>query len=242
MPVNKIRIVCLTKDRRSFDDLNGPSRGYKAHQCDLAFAVTYHKVQGETKESIILSLNSIKGISKKIHPISLPSLYVGCSRVHNHDQLRALPFSTEVRNYLKKLQWDPQLRLFFQNYDKDGRWIPDGLKNLKMQRDKTTKLELGMTELTQYTVEEIRNFCKRLNQIVSANEPRQSDYIQALTEAHVEGQRMLNADNGRLFRDQQLKIFVQLQKKDVNKMKLTELRHYGKRLGVTTAKTMEQIS
>ena len=76
-----------------------------------------------------------------------------------------------------------------------------------------------------------------MNKIVTANNPVRIDYIQALTEAHIEGQRMLNADNGQLFRDQQLKIFVQLQKKDINKMKLTELRHYGKRLGVTTAKT-----
>ena len=106
-----------------------------------------------------------------------------------------------------------------------------------MQRDKTTKLELGMTELTQFTVEELRDFCKRLNKIVTANKPVRIDYIQALTEAHIEGQRMLNADNGQLFRDQQLKIFVQLQKKDISKMKHTELRHYGKRLGVTTAKT-----
>ena len=138
---------------------------------------------------------------------------------------------------MKKLQWDPQLRLFFQNYDKDGRWIPDGLKNLKMQRDKTTKLELGMTELTQFTVEELKDFCKRLNKIVTANNPKRNDYIQALTEAHIEGQRMLNADNGQLFRDQRLKTFVQLQKKDINKMKHTELRHYGKRLGITTAAT-----
>ena len=56
---------------------------------DLLFAVTYHKLQGLTLSALVLSLNT--------HPnpklrITIPSLYVGLSRVHNFDEVRVLPF------------------------------------------------------------------------------------------------------------------------------------------------------
>lgn len=62
---------------------------YREHPIDLLFAVTYHKLQGLTLKALVLSLNT--------HPnhrlrITIPSLYVGLSRVHNIDEIRVLPF------------------------------------------------------------------------------------------------------------------------------------------------------
>ena len=62
---------------------------YREHPIDLLFAVTYHKLQGLTLSALVLSLNT--------HPnpklrITIPSLYVGLSRVHNFDEVRVLPF------------------------------------------------------------------------------------------------------------------------------------------------------
>ena len=62
---------------------------YRAHPVDLLFAVTYHKLQGLNLDALVLSIN--KHTNPKLR-LTLPSLYVGASRVHNLDQLRVLPF------------------------------------------------------------------------------------------------------------------------------------------------------
>ena len=74
-------IICTRPKRREFEDKQQKRvyRSYKGHQVDLAAAITYHKMQGKTLESIILSLNSIRGVSNKLCGLTLPSLYVGCS-------------------------------------------------------------------------------------------------------------------------------------------------------------------
>ena len=84
-------IIIPTKPRGiKFTDNNKTDRTYKAHECELAAAITYHKVQGKTMDSIILSLNSTRGVSNKIAGLTLSSLYVGCSRVHDHEHLLSL--------------------------------------------------------------------------------------------------------------------------------------------------------
>ena len=71
------------------DMYNDEIINYREHPIDLLFAVTYHKLQGLTLKALVLSLNT--------HPnhrlrITIPSLYVGLSRVHNLDEIRVLPF------------------------------------------------------------------------------------------------------------------------------------------------------
>ena len=44
--------VCIRPKSRTFE-YEGKERRYKGHECDLAFAVTYHKVQAKTLDSII---------------------------------------------------------------------------------------------------------------------------------------------------------------------------------------------
>ena len=52
----------------------------------LAFAVTYHKIQGKTVPKLILDLNNNSQV-----PLQLQSLYVGISRVRCSKDLRILP-------------------------------------------------------------------------------------------------------------------------------------------------------
>jgi len=52
---------------------------------DLAFAVTYHKVQGRTLESVIIDANSVSNLS-------VASIYVAISRTRSQDDIRLLPF------------------------------------------------------------------------------------------------------------------------------------------------------
>ena len=99
-------------------------------------------MQGKTVKNTIISLNSTNGISKKIYPITLPSIYVGCSRVFDHDHLRILPLTNEDKQKLKKLKWDPYLPMFFKNYDKNGQWKKDGLKETRKKMIHSIKQKL----------------------------------------------------------------------------------------------------
>ena len=163
----------------------------------LSAAVTYHKVQGQTCNSIILSLNSHRGISKKIHTLSLPSLYVGCSRVYNHDHLRKLSLSNADKTALKQLKWDDDLRLFFNNYDKQGKWKIGGLKKYKENKIKKTILDLGMINLNDLTKADAKRFTDILDLIINTNtnHPLLSDYITALKQTHNEASKLLNANS-----------------------------------------------
>ena len=75
-------------------------------------------------DRIVLSIN--KHPNHKLR-LTLSSLYVGASRVHDIDKLRVLPFWKEDADYLKSLKVDPLLKLWFQNYTEYGIWKCDGL-------------------------------------------------------------------------------------------------------------------
>jgi hypothetical protein len=84
---------------------------------ELGFAVTYHKVQGQTLSKIILDLS--------LHPalaLELPSLYVGLSRVRHLADLRILPWRsvTTSRAHLLKFQHDDKLVRWWEKYCNGG--------------------------------------------------------------------------------------------------------------------------
>ena len=70
---------------------------YRDHRFELLFSVTYHKLQGLTLDALVLSIN--KHPNPKLR-LTLPSLYVGASRLHNIDELRVLPFKKDDADYL----------------------------------------------------------------------------------------------------------------------------------------------
>ncbi len=65
-------------------------RACKRHPTELTMSKTYHTTQGGTHDDIILSLNSCSKSSTKIKKLSIPSLYVGLSRVHDFDEHRII--------------------------------------------------------------------------------------------------------------------------------------------------------
>jgi ATP-dependent exoDNAse (exonuclease V) alpha subunit len=97
------------------DDSN--TIAYKNHMHDLAFAVTYHKMQGQTVIKIILDLNK--------RPMSLGFLdfhafYVGISRVKYSDNIRILP-CYDIENgfkHLFKLKPDEKLHEWLETVEK----------------------------------------------------------------------------------------------------------------------------
>lgn len=64
---------------------------------ELAFAVTYHKVQGQTLDRIVLDLNG---------KVSVPELYVAISRVRKSDDIRILPlWDAQTKQKLSELEF-----------------------------------------------------------------------------------------------------------------------------------------
>jgi len=80
--------------------------GVLTYFVDLAFVVTFYKVQGATVNRIILDLNTAGGNQKQV---DLGSLYVGISRVRHSDHIRVLPISQKTRSRLLDFRFSENL-------------------------------------------------------------------------------------------------------------------------------------
>ena len=83
---------------------------------DLAFAVTFFKVQGCTEERIIIDFNCAGDNQKNV---DLPSFYVGISRVRHGDHIRILPLSAKTREHLLNLRYSKTLLQWAKTSKKD---------------------------------------------------------------------------------------------------------------------------
>ena len=206
---------------------------YLQHGCELLFAITYHKTQGATMDAIILSMCPYDGLSKKILPLTITSLYVGASRVHNINELRALPLTPESAEKLKNLRRDPLLAQFFNNYDDNGRWKHDGFKNYQEGLFREAKLDLGLVDtLEDLTKDEVRLFYRKLDLIYD----KKADFsalIEDLREYHTEGRTLLLANSSQLLHCKRIKLKTEMLKEGLDTMRLARLRYFGKRLGIS---------
>ena len=103
------RCIAIKGGRATLKISKERSITYLQHGCDLLFAITYHKTQGATMDALIMSICPYDGLSKKILPLSITSLYVGASHVHKMKELRVLPLTADAIRNLKKLRRDPLL-------------------------------------------------------------------------------------------------------------------------------------
>ena len=209
---------------------------YRDHGIDHLFAVTYHKLQGLTLEYLILSLNARAGVSKRVLPISITSLYVGASRVHDFEHIRVLPFNDNDAEQLVKLKRDPMLSEWITNYDKDGNWKHDGFAASVAKHTENILLELALYDSVQeLTGAECFYFIKHLDVPVpsSANVGVRQ---RALEELHKRGREKILSNGGVLLRDlrrKQHNRFLSLveKKKGIKYIKLKMLRTHAKLLG-----------
>ena len=223
-------------------DVTGQNKNwyYRKHYCDLGFSRTYHKTQGKTMNSIVLSINSKNAKSKKIKSLSLTSLYVGFSRVHNHSEHRVLPYTNEDLNKLKQLKHDPLLLIFFKNYDKNGNWKKDGLLHFKKTEDKKTKIQLGLIKFDGLTVTECKEFVKKFDIIVETNRnsPNLQDYLNTLKPYHIAGKQFLTENNNALWLQKINTFKKQLNNENINMLPGKMLKFYAKRLNIANTKRM----
>jgi hypothetical protein len=88
----KLQVAAKKKNQRQLT--------YYDYGVDLAFALTYFKVQGLTLDRVILDLNTTV-----MPKINVAAIYVGLSRVRHGTHIRILPVNNECRMALNQLQF-----------------------------------------------------------------------------------------------------------------------------------------
>jgi hypothetical protein len=97
---------------------------YEAHALTVAFALTYQKLQAQTKKKLILDLNSPP---RKLGRLTFMSVYVGWSRVRERAGLRTFPLfkrkasrNRTNNTHLKAMKHDPRLIKYLTGFAGDG--------------------------------------------------------------------------------------------------------------------------
>jgi hypothetical protein len=98
----------------------------KMHAVDLAFSVTYDKIQGKTVSRLIADFNHVL---HKPH-VCMSNFVVGTSRVRNSSDIRFLPFNTDIRRnelpfiFLENLKVHESLIQWNTCFNNNGIFVP----------------------------------------------------------------------------------------------------------------------
>lgn len=166
----------------------------KRHQVDLGFAVTYHKIQGQTLGQVILVMHRRK--SKQLLSMCFEMLYVAVTRVRRASDIRVLFFSdgksgTKANcadgglQHLKKMKRPVHFDEWLAAYDQDGNWSS---KELLMKADadknRAKKLLQRKKSLTTYTMKALKPIAAALGVHVGnapgKTYPRKDQFVTAI--------------------------------------------------------------
>ena len=99
----------------------------KVHSVEMAYAVTVHKIQGQTKEYLIIDLNERP--APKLQQIGFPSLYVLLSRVRKGCNLKIMPLhNPQSLDYLFSLKLPNYLLEWLAGFNTEGNWSAEESK------------------------------------------------------------------------------------------------------------------
>jgi hypothetical protein len=90
----------------------------RSYYMDLAFAVTFHKVQGRTEDKVILDFNPV-GNRQRV--LDLATFYVAVSRVRNSRNIRVLPIKPETKRKLEGLKFGQHLISWYLGTDSNNK-------------------------------------------------------------------------------------------------------------------------
>ena len=103
-------------NRKNYVTVGDQQIKFFSHSYDLAFALTYHKLQGQTKAKVILDLNRRPSY---LGNVSFQGAYVGLTRVNFANNMRILPCQDANNfNHLLELRPDPNLTKWLQTIRK----------------------------------------------------------------------------------------------------------------------------
>ena len=139
-----------------------------------------------------------------------------------------------------KMKFDDLLPAWRNNYTNEGRWKYGGFKNFEQKMLQKTQLDLGLVDnLRLLTTQECRNYLTKLDIIATGS--KVDDLRSALKESYSQGRDLLNAGNGRLLHRQRITLYKQLKKLgDYNKLTVSRLRYFAKRLGIAKCARMRK--
>ena len=143
-----------------------------------------------------------------------------------------LPFWKDDVEHLTSLKSDPLLKLWFNNYTKQGIWKHDGLKSFTAALRKQNVMRLALVnDLNMLTAEEAKQFAKELD--VHVGNLKKPGVIIKLQPFYTEGREYLCANNRALLLSKRRDILYQLRNLGkLGKLKIQVLKQYSKRLGV----------
>ena len=168
----------------------GVQISYKAFPFDLRFAITYHKVQGQTLNKVILFLHERR--TRQLAPLQWESLYVAYTRVKCGNDIRVCYFGSNTRNnreglsHLKRLR-RPKLYDIWQNaYDKHGKWDDNNLRT--QAENKRVRLQRKLrrvTSISQVSLDKLKTWATILDVNVpykpGTRRKNKEQYIEAIT-------------------------------------------------------------
>jgi hypothetical protein len=134
----------------------------KSHGVELGYAITLHKIQGQTCRQLIVDLNY-----RPFKPqISFSGFYVAVSRVRRSQDLRIMPIqpNTSTLKYLQTLKPPDRMSTWLTGYNDDGFWDPKRLPIPKTfdSTKETTKTSTNRKSTRKRKATELSNYIQLL--------------------------------------------------------------------------------
>ena len=164
----------------------------RRHPVQLGFAVTYHKVQGQTLDCVILGLHQRK--SRQLLSLCFEMLYVAWTRVRRAEDMRVLYFNNDDKGgsdmpkglrHLLKLERPLRFDGWMQAYDSHGQWNAATLeRQAAADRRRAIRVLRSTKPLLKYTVKKMHPLCLALGLVPDKapgkNYARRKQYRMAL--------------------------------------------------------------
>jgi hypothetical protein len=138
----------------------------KSHGVELGYAITLHKIQGQTCKRLIVDLNF-----RPFKPqISFPGFYVAVSRVRKSQDLRIMPIQPNTSNlkYITSLTPPEKLTTWLTGYDNDGFWDP---RRVPLTKKYDSKEETTTTSTSRKSTRK-RKATEQSNYLFKQNSPK----------------------------------------------------------------------
>ena len=168
----------------------GVQISYNAFPFDLGFAITYHKVQGQTMGKVILFLH--KRTTKQLAPLQWESLYVAYTRVKCGDDIRVCYFGSDTSSsraglsHLKQLKRPKLYDVWQKAYTKRGKWTDVSLRRqAEAERNKLQHKLRYVTSISEVSLKKLKSWADILDVNVlyqpGTKRKNKAQYVEAIT-------------------------------------------------------------
>lgn len=159
------------------------------HPVELGFCCTFHKIQGQTVDCIILALHPRS--SCQLLSMSFEMLYVALTRVRSAEDIRIMSCPIKGLQHLLKLKRPACFDAWLKAYTDDGMWDAAELsRQAEVDKHKAMRNLRSSRPFCRYTIKMMKPLLHALGikpkNSPGKNYPRQTQYRDALYPAWVE--------------------------------------------------------